>query len=150
MRSRTARVKRGFVNVIDALNELPSFGEAGNSLVDNQSGFGIGQSFANNFSLGSQRSLTLVDGRRFVPANAPSIFGATGSGGEQVDLNVIPTGLIERVESIAIGSAPIYGSDAIAGTVNVMLKHDFEGLSVDAQAGVTQKGDAPEERRMPN
>jgi iron complex outermembrane recepter protein len=138
--------KRGFVNVIDALNELPSFGEAGNSLVGNQSGFGIGQSFANNFSLGSQRTLTLVDGRRFVPANAPSIFGATGSGGEQVDLNVIPTGLIERVESIAIGGAPIYGSDAIAGTVNVILKHDFEGLSVDAQAGVTQKGDAPEER----
>ncbi len=138
--------KRGLVNVIDALNELPSFGEPGNSLVGAQSGFGIGQSFANNFSLGSQRTLTLVDGRRFVPANAPSIFGATGAGGEQVDLNVIPTGLIDRVESIAIGGAPIYGSDAIAGTVNIILKHDFEGLSVDAQAGVTEKGDAPQER----
>jgi iron complex outermembrane recepter protein len=138
--------KRAYTNVIDALNELPAFGQPDNSLQGAQSSFGIGQSFANFFSLGSQRTLTLVDGRRFVPANAPSIFGATGAGGEQVDLNVIPTQLIDRIETIAIGGAPIYGSDAIAGTVNIILKHDFEGLAVDASGGISNKGDAPQER----
>jgi iron complex outermembrane recepter protein len=138
--------KRQYTNIVDALNELPAFGQPDNSLVGAQSGFGIGQSFANFFSLGSQRTLTLVDGRRFVPANAPSIFGATGAGGEQVDLNVIPTQLVDRIETIAIGGAPIYGSDAIAGTVNIILKHDFDGLAVDASGGISNKGDAPEER----
>jgi iron complex outermembrane receptor protein len=138
--------KRGYTNVIDALNELPAFGEPDNSLVGGQSGFGVGQSFANFFSLGSQRTLTLVDGRRFVPANSPSIFGATGNGGEQVDLNVIPTMLIDRVETIAVGGAPIYGSDAIAGTVNIILKHNFEGLDVDAQGGISDQGDAGQGR----
>jgi iron complex outermembrane recepter protein len=138
--------KRSFTNVIDALNELPAFNQNTNSLVGNQSSFGVGQSFADFFSLGSQRTLTLVDGRRFVPANAPSIFGSTGAGGEQVDLNVIPTGLIDRVETIAVGGAPIYGSDAIAGTVNIILKHNFEGFQVDAQGGVSGHADAPEER----
>ena len=138
--------ERAYTNVIDALNELPSFGEPDNSLVGGQSSFGVGQSFANFFSLGSQRTLTLVDGRRFVPANSPSIFGATGNGGEQVDLNVIPTMLIDRVETIAVGGAPIYGSDAIAGTVNIILKHNFEGLDFDAQGGISDQGDAGQAR----
>src|ERR1700721_2249243 len=101
--------RRAYTNVIDALNELPAFGQPDNSLVGAQSAFGAGQSFANLFSLGSQRTLTLVDGRRFVPANSPSIFGATGNGGEQVDLNVIPTQLIDHIETIAVGGAPAYG-----------------------------------------
>jgi len=138
--------KRAYTNVIDALNELPAFGEPDNSLVGGQSSFGVGQSFANFFSLGSQRTLTLVDGRRFVPANSPSIFGATGNGGEQVDLNVIPTMLIDRVETVAVGGAPIYGSDAIAGTVNIILKHDFEGVDIDAQGGASQHGGGDEAR----
>jgi outer membrane receptor protein involved in Fe transport len=138
--------KRGYTNVIDALNELPAFGEPDNSLVGGQSGFGVGQSFSNFFGLGSERTLTLVDGRRFVPANSPSIFGATGNGGEQVDLNVIPTELIDRIETIAVGGAPIYGSDAIAGTVNIILKHNFEGLNIDAQGGASQHGGGDEAR----
>ena len=58
--------------------------------------------------------------------NAPTAFGATG--GSQVDLNTIPTSLVERVEVVSIGGAPIYGSDAIAGVVNVQMKRDFEGF----------------------
>jgi iron complex outermembrane receptor protein len=138
--------QRAYTNVIDALNELPAFGQPDNSLVGAQSGFGVGQSFANYFSLGSQRTLTLVDGRRFVPANSPSIFGATGNGGEQVDLNVIPTLLIDRVETIAVGGAPIYGSDAIAGTVNIILKHNFDGATIDAQYGTSEHRDADQSR----
>jgi iron complex outermembrane recepter protein len=133
---------RGYGNVIDALGELPAYGQPDSSLIGTQSAFGVGQSFANLFSLGSQRTLVLVNGLRFVPANSPSIFGATGSGGEQVDLNVIPTLLIDRIETIAVGGAPIYGSDAIAGTLNIILKRDYEGLDLDTQGGTSGRGDA--------
>jgi len=132
---------RGFETLGQALNEQPSFGVPGSSPVGGQSGFGQGQSFVNFLGLGSQRTLTLVNGRRFVGSNTASIFGPTGAG-SQVDLNVIPTKLIERVETIAVGGAPIYGSDAISGTINVILKQDYQGLEIDGQYGLTTRGDA--------
>ena len=138
---------RGFETLGQALNELPAFGVPGSSPVGGQAGsFGSGQSFVNFLGLGSERTLTLVNGRRFVGSNTASIFGPTGQGGNQVDLNVINTKLVDRVETIVIGGAPIYGSDAIAGTVNVILKRDFEGFELDAQYGVSQRGDAPNYR----
>lgn len=135
---------RGFETLGQAINEQPTFGVPGSSPVGAaQAGsFGSGQSFVNFLGLGDQRTLTLVNGRRFVGGNTSSIFGPT-SAGAQVDLNNINTKLVDRVETIAIGGAPIYGSDAIAGTVNVILKRDFEGIDLDAQYGISQRGDAP-------
>ena len=138
--------QRGFETIGQALNELPAFGVPGSSPVGGQSSFGPGQSFVNFLGLGSERTLTLVNGRRFVGSNTASIFGPTGQGGNQVDLNVIPTKLVDRVETIVIGGAPIYGSDAIAGTVNVILKRDFEGFELDGQYGISDRGDAPNYR----
>lgn len=129
---------RGLTNVADALNEIPSFG-VGVTPEGNQSGFGVGQNFVNRFGLGSARTLTLVNGRRFVSTNAPSIFGNTP--GLQVDLNVIPSELVDRIENIAIGGAPTYGSDAIAGVVNVILKQNFQGLRISLVSGITERGD---------
>ncbi len=138
---------RGFSTVAEALNELPSFGVPGASPVGfGQSSFGAGQSFVNFLGLGSQRTLTLVNGLRFVSSNTGSIFGPTGTGGNQVDLNTIPTKLIDRVETVAAIGAPIYGSDAVAGTINIILKKDFEGVDVDAQYGISPLGDAPNYR----
>lgn len=138
---------RGFQTVAQALNELPTFGVPGASPVGfNQSGFGAGQSFVNFLGLGSQRTLTLVNGRRFVSSNTGSIFGPTGSGGTQVDLNTIPTKLIQRVETVAAIGAPIYGSDAVAGTINILLKKDYEGIDIDVQDGISSRGDAPDQR----
>lgn len=138
---------RGFTTVAQALNELPAFGVPGASPVGfNQSGFGAGQSFVDFLGLGSQRTLTLVNGRRFVSANTPSIFGPTGSGGSQVDLNTIPTKLIERVETVAAIGAPIYGSDAVAGTINIILRRDYQGFDADIQYGIADAGDAPDYR----
>src|SRR3546814_8328317 len=97
--------------------------------------------FVNMFSLGSQRTLTLVNGRRFVSANSAAASG-NASAGSQVDLNLIPTGLVDRVETIAIGGAPIYGSDAIAGTVNIILKDNFDGLQISGLAGLNEDGDS--------
>ena len=111
---------RGYANVADAINQLPGFAAPDSSSLGNQgNGFGVGQSFVNLYGLGSQRTLTLVNGRRFVGANASTVFSSAGGGG-QVDLNTIPTKLIERVDTVSIGGAPIYGSDAIAGTVNII------------------------------
>ncbi len=138
--------ERGFSTLGQALNEQPAFGVPGASPVGAQSSFGPGQNFVDFFSLGSQRTLTLVNSRRFVGSNTSSIFGPTGSGGSQVDLNIIPTKLIDRVETIAVGGAPIYGSDAIAGTVNIILKRDFDGFELDAQYGISSRGDAPDYR----
>jgi outer membrane receptor protein involved in Fe transport len=128
--------------VIDVLSDIPAFGPPPSSKAGLQSSsFGVAQSYANFFSLGSPRTLTLVNGHRFVSSNTASLFGPVDAG-QQVDLNSIPTKLIDRVEVIAVGGAPVYGSDAIAGTVNLILKRDFEGLDVDVLAGRSDRDDA--------
>lgn len=130
--------RRGYTNVAQALNDQPGFGIPAASDVGSQQGqHTTGQSFVNLFSLGSQRTLVLVNGRRYVSSNTPALDQAAGS---QVDLNTIPVGLIDRVEVVSIGGAPVYGSDAIAGTVNIILKQNFEGLQASAQYGSTDGG----------
>jgi iron complex outermembrane receptor protein len=139
--------RRGYIDVGQALSELPSFGVQPSSAGNQQSQFGIAQSFVDLYSLGSQRTLVLVNGRRFVSSNTASVAtsgsnSSVGGPGAQVDLNVIPTKLIDRVETISVGGAPIYGADAIAGTVNIILKKDYQGLDVDGQVGASGQGDA--------
>jgi iron complex outermembrane receptor protein len=137
---------RGYTNLGDAIEELPAFGVPGNNPVGAQAGaFGAGQTFVNFFGLGDQRTLTVVNGRRFVSSNTASIFGPTGAG-SQVDFNVLPTLIVDRIETVAVGGAPIYGSDAIAGTVNVITRKKFDGITVDAQTGISELGDVPEYR----
>lgn len=131
--------ERNLTNVADALNELPGF--RGSVTPDGaQGGFGQGVNFLNNFGLGSQRTLTLINGRRSVTSNAPTLF-SQGAAGAQVDLNVIPTALTDRIETISVGGAPVYGSDAISGTVNVILKTAFKGLEVSGTSAITEQGD---------
>lgn len=133
---------RGFDNAAQALNELPQFGIPGASNQGGQESNNVGQNIVNLFGLGSQRTLTLINGRRTVGQNTPNFGGDNAAApGLQVDLNIIPTGLIDRIETIETGGAPIYGSDAIAGTVNVILKDDYEGMEMDFQAGVNENGD---------
>ncbi|MDZ4374242.1 MAG: TonB-dependent receptor [Phenylobacterium sp.] len=123
--------ERGFTNVADALNDLPSVGVPV-SPVGDQGSFGVGRNFINIFNLGTQRTLTLVNGRRFVGGNPASIFTGAAPGG-QVDLNVIPTGLIDRIETVQGGGSAVYGSDAIAGVVNIITKTEYEGVEVDGR-----------------
>lgn len=133
--------QRGYTDVGQALSELPAFGIQPSSAMNQQANFGIAQSFVDLYSLGSQRTLVLVDGRRFVSSNTSSLFGPA-SPGQQVDLNVVPTKLIDRVETISVGGAPIYGADAIAGTVNIIMKKNYQGIDVDGQVGVSDDKDA--------
>ena len=129
----------GITNVADSLFRQPGFG-AGASSRGAQASFGAGVNFISRFGLGSNRELTLVNGRRFVSSNPPTQFGPA-SGGLQVDLNAIPTALIERIESIGIGGAPTYGSDAITGVTNLILRKDFEGVETSMGVGATTYGD---------
>jgi outer membrane receptor protein involved in Fe transport len=130
---------RNLTNVADALNEQPGFR---NSTTPNgaQGSYGQGVNFINGFGLGSNRSLVLVDGRRFVTSNVASLFNSS-SYGTQVDLNVIPSILIDRIETTQVGGAPVYGSDAIAGVTNLILKSRYKGLTVSVTSGVTEQGD---------
>ncbi|MEO1322175.1 MAG: TonB-dependent receptor, partial [Pseudomonadota bacterium] len=125
--------KGAFTNVADALNQIPAFGGGIDPLGDQ--GANIGVNFVDFLDLGTQRTLTLVNGRRFVSQNSAGT-------GQQVDFSIIPLPLVERIDTIGVGGAPIYGSDAIAGTINVILKDDFEGLQVLGQLDRSEVGDA--------
>lgn len=123
----------GATNVQDLLLENPVFGTPGisrtNSSFATQS---AGVATVDLRNLGSDRTLVLVNGRRFV-AGVP--------GSSTVDLNVIPTQFLERVDILTGGASAVYGSDAVAGVVNFIYKQDFEGVELDAQAGISDRGD---------
>jgi len=130
--------KRALVNVGEAIKELPSVGQ-GIGPYGTQNAFTVGQNYVDLFNLGSQRTLTLVNGRRFVSSNVPTNFSSAA--GLQVDYNVLPVALLDRVEVVPLAGAAVYGSDAIAGTINVILKDHYEGFEVSAQQGISEQGD---------
>lgn len=112
-----------------SLNQLPQVAASAGaqaSLISR-----AGQASINLRGLGQQRTLVLVNGRRMQPS------GSDGT----VDLNVIPSSLIENVEVITGGASATYGSDAVAGVVNLRLKKRFSGIQLDLGAGQTAEGD---------
>lgn len=120
------------LSVENLLNQLPSV-VAGNMATSNNSG---GESFAtvDLRGLGASRTLVIVNGER-VPASS-----TTGV----VDINSIPSALIERVEVVTGGASAVYGSDAVAGVVNFVLKDDFEGAELSATYASSFDGHKPE------
>jgi len=119
-------------NIADTLNELPQVGLGTTRTTTNFLTSGTGISTINLRTLGINRTLTLVNGRRFIAG-----FAGTSA----VDVNNIPTDFIDRVEIVTGGSSAVYGSDAIAGVVNFILKDRFDGVQVRAQGGQTFRGD---------
>ncbi len=118
------------VNSEQFLNTLPQAVPGFDSSSNNP---GIGEATVDLRGLGSIRTLVLVNGRRYVSSNQnPGV----------VDLNTIPTALVERVDILTGGASAVYGSDAMAGVVNFVLKDDFEGLSLDNSYEISEKGDA--------
>ena len=125
----------GNVSVGDALNDLPALRS---TLGQSNSTQFLGTSGLNLLDLrglGTQRTLVLVNGRRHVPGDI--LYNANSP-----DVNTIPTDLIERVDVVTGGSSAIYGSDAIAGVVNFVLKKDYNGLQIRGQGGISKYGDA--------
>ncbi|HEX8191876.1 MAG TPA: TonB-dependent receptor [Allosphingosinicella sp.] len=122
------------VNIQDTLNELPQVGIGSSRTNTNFLTSGNGVATINLRNLGSSRTLVLVNGRRFVAGLA---------GTSAVDLNNIPTEFIQRVEVVTGGASAVYGSEAIAGVVNFILKDRFDGISVRSQYNITERGDNP-------
>lgn len=122
----------GTLTVDSLLNQLPSV-VAGNMRTSNNSG-GEAFSTVDLRGLGPSRSLVLVNGER-VPASS-----TTGV----VDIDTIPASLIDRVEVVTGGASAVYGSDALAGVVNFILKDDFEGAELNATYGASFDGLSPE------
>jgi len=120
----------GNVTMEDTLNQMPQLA-AGNTSQDGP-GAGSGVLTADLRGLDARRTLVLVNGRRFVPADTDGL----------VDLTSIPDALVERAEIITGGASAVYGSDAIAGAINFILKDDFEGFNADYLYGQTTRGDA--------
>ncbi|MFT6609711.1 MAG: outer membrane receptor protein involved in Fe transport, partial [Qipengyuania sp.] len=123
----------GVTNIQEVLLENPVFGTP--TLSRTNSAFltsGTGVATVDLRDLGSDRTLVLINGRRVVGSVA---------GSATVDLNVIPTQFIERVDILTGGASSLYGSDAIAGVVNFVYKTDFEGVEANAQYGITEEGD---------
>ena len=111
-------------------------GPGSNSDVQISAVSSVGISAVSLRGFGPNRTLTLIDGRRAVPANALMV----------VDINSIPSSMIKRVEIISGGASAVYGADAMGGVSNFILRQDFEGLEVDAQYGSAEAGDNQEIR----
>lgn len=124
----------GNATIESTLNEFPQLAAGTNSSVNNGGGSGV--LTANLRGLGATRTLTLVNGRRFIPANSDG----------SVDLTSIPDALVEKVEIITGGASAVYGSDAIAGAVNFKLKRNFEGIEAAYQRGSTFRGDGEQQK----
>jgi iron complex outermembrane receptor protein len=136
--------RTGLNSVNDVLQRLPSSGGGLNSKFNNSGnlgnppdggGVGAGAAEIDLRYLGSRRVLVLVDGLRFV--NGASASGVPGS----TDLNAIPESAIQRIEVLQDGASAIYGSDAIAGVVNIITKSSQGGFEALAQVGGYDEGD---------
>ena len=121
----------GVVSVGDVLNNLPSIRNT--FTISNSTRFlgTTGLSLLDLRGLGTVRTLVLVNGRRHVP----------GDGSSGVDINTIPADLIDRVDVVTGGNSAVYGSDAIAGVVNFVLKQNYDGVQIRGQAGTTKYHD---------
>ncbi len=123
----------GAVNISELIRTVPAAGVS--TLTSTNSNFTVNSSGINTVelrNLGEDRTLVLVNGRRFVSGRP---------GTNQVDLNSIPTAFIERVDVVTGGASAVYGSDALAGVVNIILKDDFEGVQLTGQSGISGEND---------
>ncbi len=120
-------------NVADYLNQLPQL--TGTSTSRNGNGATstgtAGLNLLDLRGLGSNRTLVLVDGQRVAPSTQ------TGA----VDVNNIPTSLLQRVDVVTGGASAAYGSDAVAGVVNFIIDRKFTGLKLNVMGGITSRGD---------
>lgn len=116
-------------NVESFLNELPQFVPSTTGASNNP---GNGLATIDLRGGGASRTLVLVDGKRFIPSTLGGV----------VDINNIPTPLVERIEVVTGGASAVYGSDALTGVVNFVLKRNFSGLELNGQYRITERGDS--------
>ncbi|MFN9730569.1 MAG: TonB-dependent receptor plug domain-containing protein, partial [Pseudomonadota bacterium] len=123
--------RTGLTSIGDILQDLSTSGATLNTTFNNG---GNGETRIDLRNLGANRTLVLVNGRRWV----------TGLGG-QVDLNTIPVSVVERVEILKDGASAIYGTDAIAGVVNITTRDNYDGAEATVYLGENEEGAGTEE-----
>lgn len=130
----SAILATGATSIDGVLQSMTAAGGAmTNPGINNGSG---GNARVNLRGLGASRTLVLVNGRRMIASGT----GAASS----VDLNTIPVSMIQRIEVLKDGASAVYGTDAVAGVVNVILKRDYEGFEMNIQTGMSGESDADE------
>lgn len=122
---------RASTNIGDALNELPSFRASTTPATQISTSGYAGGRILDLRGLGAPRTLTLIDGKRFVPSTTQGT----------VDTNLIPSILLDRAEVVTGGASAAYGSDAVAGVVNLILDKRLQGLKGQVQAGLSRSDD---------
>jgi outer membrane receptor protein involved in Fe transport len=118
-------------NVGVGLNQLPAFRASTSPATQGFGSFNVGANIVNLRGIGTSRNLVLVDGRRFAPSTREGT----------VDLNLVPTVLVGRIEVVTGGASAAYGSDAIAGAVNILLDKALDGFKGQVDYGVSGEGD---------
>jgi outer membrane receptor protein involved in Fe transport len=138
--SSTQIEQRGATNIGQVLNESTAFRGTTTPQTNGMRAIFPGALYADLRGLGASRTLVLVDGKRFVPQIT------TGLPGYQVDLNQIPSLLLDRAEVVTGGASAQWGSDAVAGVTNLILKRNVQGFSAEVQGGRAEAGDNREVR----
>lgn len=133
--------QRGQNTVAEALQTIPANGAGTITRAWNSYGFSSGATAVSLRGLTTGNTLTLFDGQR-------SAIYPLGDDGQRsfVDLNTIPQSIVDRVDVLQDGASSTYGADAVAGVVNVIVKKEIVGLHVNGSAGISQRGDAGEQR----
>jgi iron complex outermembrane receptor protein len=121
-------------DILNVLAKLPSVGTDGINGAESSNFGGNGFEFVDLRNLGPTRTLVLVDGQRFVTSANTGALAA-------VDFNNIPTDFVDHIEILRDGASPIYGSDAVAGVINIITKQHFDGVEVNSEIGSTDRWD---------
>src|SRR5690606_11554699 len=128
-------------NIAQILNEIPAFRAQSSPATTAIFVSNLGASTADVRGLGGNRTLVLIDGRRVV---ASTVAGGSFTPANTVDLNLVPSSLLQRVEVVTGGASAAYGSDAVAGVTNLIINRNLEGLRTTLQYGQTDAGDNEE------
>ncbi len=117
-------------NIMDVLRKTVPQIQGGNNVgLENGNIAGAYTNGGSQIALRNIDTLVLIDGKRVAPS-AVAASGAAGTGGEFVDLNMIPISAVESIEVLTDGASAIYGSDAVSGVINIKLRKDFEGVEL--------------------
>jgi iron complex outermembrane receptor protein len=136
--TRDEMVRGGATSLTEVLKGISA--NVGGISEDRTGGFSAGASSLNLRGIGSQATLMLINGRRLAPYAQPE-FQTTF-----VDLNSVPIGAVERIEVLKDGASAIYGSEAIAGVVNIIMRDSFQGVEVGGSIGESSRSDGQQVR----
>ncbi|ODP36280.1 TonB-dependent receptor plug domain-containing protein [Sphingomonas turrisvirgatae] len=129
--------RQGSETIMEVLNQNPAFKATRSPNANATNLSSPGQATADLRGLGGQRTLVLVNGSRVVPF-APA---ANQSVPTTTDLNLIPTIMIDRIDVVTGGASALYGSDAVSGVVNLIMKTKYDGIDARVQTGISEQGD---------